>query len=137
MIAKIAALWPSLRQVIYTVLAAVLLVLTMFNVVTAEQQTNILAQATTTLGALGFILAAFYTPGGPKVIGDKTDTPVEYHVNTTTAVAPSVLNERWQSTTPTVTIPLPSVEQIAAAAAPTISELRSRLEQSLGHRSEG
>lgn len=117
MIQKIASVWPSLRQVIYTVLAAVLGVLTLVGWVTADQQTGILAQATTLLGAVGFIMAAFYTPGGPKIIGDKTDVPVEYTVNT--------------SAPPTITIPLPTIEQITSAAGPTIADLRARLEHSL------
>lgn len=118
MIQKIASVWPSLRQVIYTVLAAVLGVLTLVGWVTADQQTGILAQATTLLGAVGFIMAAFYTPGGPKIIGDKTDVPVEYNVNTT-------------SVAPTITIPLPTIEQVTSAAGPTIADLRARLERSL------
>ncbi|ROZ49394.1 hypothetical protein EEB13_05580 [Rhodococcus sp. WS3] len=124
MIRKIANLWPSLRQVIYTVLAAILGLLVMFGWVSADQQLGILTQAGTLLGAIGFIMAAFYTPGGPKVIGDNTDTPVEYNVTTTTS-------------TPSITIHAPSVEQITSTVGPTIAELRARLEQSLARRSDG
>lgn len=124
MIQKIATAWPSLRQVIYTVLAAILGLLVLAGWVTADQQTGILTQVGALLGAIGFIMAAFYTPGGPKVIGDKTDTPVEYNVTTTTS-------------TPSITIHAPSVEQITSTVGLTIAELRARLEQSLARRSDG
>ncbi|MFF1946898.1 hypothetical protein ACFVWF_32695 [Rhodococcus qingshengii] len=122
MIQKIANAWPPLRQIIYTLLAAGLGAAFVYGKVTAEQQANILDTATQVLGFVGFVLAALYTPKGGRVIGDKTDVPVEYNVTATTPA-------------PSITIPLPSVEQITTAAAPTIAELRARVEQSLGRRS--
>lgn len=121
MIEKFAAAWPSLRQVIYLVFAASLGVAFMFGWVTVDQQTDLLEQATKLLGIVGLVLAAFYVPKAPKVIGDKTDVPVEYSVRST-------------SPAPSITIPLPSVEQITSLAGPTIAELRARVEQTLGRR---
>lgn len=122
MIEKFATAWPSLRKVIYILLAAGLAVAFTYGKVDAAQQASILESASQVLGFVGFVLAALYTPKGGRIIGDKTDVPVEYNV---IATAPS----------PSITIPLPSVEQITAAVEPTVSELRARLEQTLGHRS--
>lgn len=116
MIQKIATLWPSLRQVIYTLLAAGLGAAFVYGKVTAEQQATILDTATQVLGFVGFVLAALYTPKGGKIIGDKTDVPVEYNVTATTPA-------------PSITVRLPSVEQITAVVEPTVSELRARLEK--------
>jgi len=121
-IEKFAAAWPSLRKVIYILLAAGLAVAFTYGKVTAEQQASILESATQVLAFVGFVIAILYTPKGGAVIGDKTDVPVEYSVRST-------------SPAPSITIPLPSVEQITSAAGPTIAELRARVEQSLGHRS--
>ncbi|MCQ4148663.1 hypothetical protein [Rhodococcus qingshengii] len=141
MIEKFAAAWPSLRKVIYIMLAAGLAVAFTYGKVDAAQQASILESATQFLGFVGFVIAILYTPKGGKTIGDGTDTPVTYTVNDLAEARNKMWSERITTevtkTQPSVTIPLPSVEQIAAAAAPTISELRSRLEQSLGQRPEG
>ena len=121
MIEKFAAAWPSLRKVIYILLAAGLAVAFTYGKVTAEQQASILESATQVLAFVGFVIAILYTPKGGAVIGDKTDVPVEYSVRST-------------NPGPSITIPLPSVEQITSAAGPTIAELRARVEESLGHR---
>ncbi|MFI5434503.1 hypothetical protein ACHMZP_21815 [Rhodococcus baikonurensis] len=121
MIEKFATAWPSLRKVIYILLAAGLAVAFTYGKVDAAQQASILESASQVLGFVGFVLAALYTPKGGRIIGDKTDVPVEYNV---IATAPS----------PSITIPLPSAAQITSVAGPTIAELRARLEQSLGRR---
>lgn len=122
MIEKFATAWPSLRKVIYILLAAGLAVAFTYGKVDAAQQASILESASQVLGFVGFVLAALYTPKGGRIIGDKTDVPVEYNV---IATAPS----------PSITIPLPNAEQITAVAGPTIAELRARVEQTLGRRS--
>lgn len=135
MIEKFAAAWPALRKVIYILLAAGLAVAFTYGKVTAEQQASILESGTQLLGFVGFVIAILYTPKGGRTIGDGTNTPVEYHVNNT--MAPPVLDERWQSTTPSATIPLPSVEQVTAAVGPTIAELRAGVERSLSRLNSG
>ncbi|QDM57085.1 holin [Rhodococcus phage Whack] len=122
MIEKFAAAWPALRKTIYILLAAGLAVAFTYGKVDAAQQASILESASQVLGFVGFVLAALYTPKGGRIIGDKTDVPVEYNV---IATAPS----------PSITIPLPSAEQITSVAGPTIAELRARVEQTLGRRS--
>lgn len=124
MIEKFATAWPSLRKVIYILLAAGLAVAFTYGKVDAAQQASILESASQVLGFVGFVLAALYTPKGGRIIGDKTDVPVEYNV-IATAPSPS----------PSLTIPLPSAEQITSVAGPTIAELRARVEQTLGRRS--
>lgn len=121
MIEKFATAWPSLRKVIYILLAAGLAVAFTYGKVDAAQQASILESASQVLGFVGFVLAALYTPKGGRIIGDKTDVPVEYNV-IATAPSPS----------PSITIPLPSAEQITSLAGPTIAELRARVEQTLG-----
>lgn len=121
MIEKFATAWPSLRKVIYILLAAGLAVAFTYGKVDAAQQASILESASQVLGFVGFVLAALYTPKGGRIIGDKTDVPVEYNV---IATAPA----------PSITIPLPSAEQITSVAGPTIAELRARVEQTLGRR---
>lgn len=123
MIEKFATAWPSLRKVIYILLAAGLAVAFTYGKVDAAQQASILESASQVLGFVGFVLAALYTPKGGRIIGDKTDVPVEYNVG---APAPS------PSPSPSITIPLPSAEQITSVAGPTIAELRARVEQTLG-----
>lgn len=122
MIEKFAAAWPALRKLIYMLLATGLAVAFTYGKIDAAQQASILATATQVLGFVGFVLAALYTPKAGKTIGDKTDVPVEYNVIATTPA-------------PSITIPLPSAEQITSAAGPTIADLRARIVKSLGHRS--
>ncbi|MET3956877.1 hypothetical protein ABIE52_003743 [Rhodococcus sp. OAS809] len=121
MIEKFATAWPSLRKVIYILLAAGLAVAFTYGKVDAAQQASILESASQVLGFVGFVLAALYTPKGGRIIGDKTDVPVEYNVSAPTP-----------SPSPSITIPLPSAEQITSVAGPTIAELRARVEQTLG-----
>ncbi|MGM5065739.1 hypothetical protein EU244_012895 [Rhodococcus qingshengii] len=116
MIEKFATAWPALRKIIYMLLAAGLAAAFTYGKVTAEQQASILESATQILAFIGFVLAILYTPKGGTVIGDKTDVPVEYNVTATTPA-------------PSITIPLPSAEQISAVVEPTVSELRARLEK--------
>lgn len=120
MIEKFATAWPSLRKVIYILLAAGLAVAFTYGKVDAAQQASILESASQVLGFVGFVLAALYTPKGGRIIGDKTDVPVEYNV-------------RGPAPSPSITIPLPSAAQLTSVAGPTIAELRARVEKSLGH----
>lgn len=76
----IAKHWPTIRQVIYGILAAALAVAAGAGWITDTQSEQWLNHAVTLLGALGFIVAGLYVDRSPKVIGDGTDTPVEYSV---------------------------------------------------------
>lgn len=126
-------------------LAALFGTLVALGKITQDDSTAYLGQATAWLGALGFVLAAFYTPGGPKIIGDKTDTPVEYSIDGLTEARNKTWDERVTTEVtvtpgpaPTVTIPLPTATEVAVAidkineaAGPTVAELRANLEARL------
>lgn len=137
MIEKFAAAWPALRKVIYMLLATGLAVAFTYGRIDADQQASILATASQVLGFVGFVIAILYTPKGGKVIGDGTDTPVTYTVNDLAEERNKMWSDRITTevtkASPSVTIPLPSIEQITSAAGPSIAELRARVEKSLGH----
>jgi hypothetical protein len=152
-IAKIVTAWPAIRKGIYMLLVAGLSMAFTYGKVDAAQQASILESATQLLAIIGFGIAIFYTPKGGKVIGDGTDVPVvynvtdmdeamakvkarqmEYHVSTP---IPNT-NDGPSLTLPPITVPLPTVEQmteavdrINEAAAPTMAQLRSALENKL------
>ena len=62
---KLAQYWPTIRQVVYGVLAAGLAVAAAAGWITSEQSDQWLAHAVTALGALGFIVAGLYVPKAP------------------------------------------------------------------------
>lgn len=62
---KLAQYWPTIRQVIYGILAAGLAVAAAAGWITSEQSDQWLAHAVTALGALGFIVAGLYVPKAP------------------------------------------------------------------------
>lgn len=140
MIEKFAAAWPSLRKVIYILLAAGLAVAFTYGKVTAEQQASILESATQVLAFIGFVIAILYTPKGGKTIGDGSENKVEYHVtNVDEALARAKRLEAitYRGGGGGGVTRSPSVDQVAAAASSTIAELRARAEQALGRRTEG
>ncbi|QIX48947.1 MULTISPECIES: hypothetical protein [Rhodococcus] len=80
--------WPVIRQVIYSLTAAIFGGLTLLGVFTDAQVTEWLGHTTTVLTAIGTavaLLASLYTPNpkGAQTIGDGTETPVNYEITKT------------------------------------------------------
>lgn len=123
MLQKISTTWPTIRQVIYSVAAAIFGGLTLLGVFTDADVTTYLGHTATVLtgiGTLVYILAGLYTPkpkgAQPPTIGDGTDTPVNYQVNYQTEPARpgagDVLTETLRGATDRVQQLTPSVGQL-------------------------
>lgn len=125
MITKIATSWPSVRQIIYTALAALFGALTLFGILTDAQVSQYLGYATTILGALGFLLAQFYTPGGARPPTATADTVVIAEPAKTTPVptAHEVIADATEA-----------IGRINAQVGPTVGQLRAQLEARLSGR---
>lgn len=118
---KLAQYWPTIRQVIYGILAAGLAVAAAAGWITSEQSDQWLAHAVTALGALGFIVAGLYVPKAPDS-APKTE-PVEYTPTPNMGIRPEfgpVIP--WRETAQSVT----------TQAQATVDQARAELERRLG-----
>lgn len=118
---KLAQYWPTIRQVIYGILAAGLAVAAAAGWITSEQSDQWLAHAVTALGALGFIVAGLYVPKAPDS-APKTE-PVVYTPASSMGTRPEfgpVIP--WRDT----------AESVAAQAQATVDQARAELERRLG-----
>lgn len=118
---KLAQYWPTIRQVIYGILAAGLAVAAAAGWITSEQSDQWLAHAVTALGALGFIVAGLYVPKAPDS-APKTE-PVEYTPTHLPGAQPDL--NTWRD----------AVDQIRSTvgqAQTTVDQTRAELERRLG-----
>lgn len=124
-VTTVARIWPSLRIVIYTGMAAVFGALTLFDVMSDEQSASLLGGIDTALGALAFLLAAFYTPGGAKVPAPKVviNAPAPVTVDTGAGISAH-----------DVSAAIEHIDGLVKSGAVTAGQLRARLEQRLGNR---
>lgn len=127
-VTTVARIWPSLRIVIYTGMAAVFGALTLFDVMSDEQSASLLGGIDTALGALAFLLAAFYTPGGAKVPAPKVviNAPAPVTVDTGVPAAGITAHD--------VSAAIDHIDGLVKSGAVTAGQLRARLEQRLGNR---
>ncbi|KOS56426.1 hypothetical protein [Rhodococcus rhodochrous] len=127
MLQKISTTWPTIRQVIYSVAAAIFGGLTLLGVFTDADVTTYLGHTATVLtgiGTLVYILAGLYTPNPkgaqPPTIGDGTDTPVNYQTTLARPGARDVVTE-------TLRVATDRAQQLA----PSVGQLRADLERRL------
>ena len=71
----LAKYWPTIRQVTYGLLAALLAIAAAAGWITDAQSEQWLQHAVTGLGAIGFIVAGLYVDRAPKVNGVPADGP--------------------------------------------------------------
>ncbi|NCL74272.1 hypothetical protein [Rhodococcus sp. YH1] len=127
MLQKIHESWPTIRQVIYSVAAAIFGGLTLLGVFTDADVTTYLGHTATVLTGIGtmvYILAGLYTPNPkgaqPPTIGDGTDTPINYQTEPARPGAGDVLTETLRVT-----------RDRAQQLAPSVGQLRTDLERRL------
>ncbi|MGX4707724.1 hypothetical protein LZP97_26975 (plasmid) [Rhodococcus sp. DMF-1] len=131
MLQKIHTSWPTIRQVIYSVAAAIFGGLTLLGVFTDADVTTYLGHTATVLtgiGTLVYILAGLYTPNPkgaqPPTIRDGTDTPVDYRTASVAHPGPGAV----------VTETLRVATERAQQLAPSVGQLRAELERRISGR---
>ncbi|MHC3368751.1 hypothetical protein ACYAFX_16605 [Rhodococcus aetherivorans] len=127
MLQKISTIWSTIRQVIYSVAAAIFGGLTLLGVFTDADVTTYLGHTATVLtgiGTLVYILAGLYTPNPkgaqPPTLGDGTDVPVDYQIRTAQPGPGDVVTE-------TLRVATDRAQQLA----PSVGQLRTDLERRL------
>lgn len=127
MLQKISTTWPTIRQVIYSVAAAIFGGLTLLGVFTDADVTTYLGHTATVLTGIGtmvYILAGLYTPNPkgaqPPTIGDGTDVPVGYQIRKAQPGPGDVVTETLRVAT-----------ERAQQLAPSVGQLRTDLERRL------
>ncbi len=158
MLQKISTTWPTIRQVIYSVAAAIFGGLTLLGVFTDADVTTYLGHTATVLtgiGTLVYILAGLYTPNPrgaqPTTIGDGTDINVEHRISRfdvsahhgTVELGPNratlSVTRLPEGSDPGATLTgdpnAPTLNMgIPRVAVPTVGELREELERRLSGR---
>ncbi|WP_432794471.1 hypothetical protein [Rhodococcus ruber] len=137
MLQKISTTWPTIRQVIYSVAAAIFGGLTLLGVFTDADVTTYLGHTATVLtgiGTLVYILAGLYTPnpkGAQPTIGDGTDLPINYQVNYQTDQVNYQTDPARPGAGDVITETLRVATERAQQLAPSVGQLRTDLERRL------